>query len=75
MAMTRPLRGDKEVGGRGGSTFVKAKDPFHMLFTPTKLSHLNSKIEYVLVKTVNIQVCVCACEILRYNSQENPGPR
>lgn len=49
MAMTRPLRGGKEVGRRGGSTFVKAKDPFHTLFTPTKLSHLNIKIESVLV--------------------------
>lgn len=42
MAMTRPLRGGKEVGGRGGSTFVKAKDPFHTLFTPTKIEYLNA---------------------------------
>lgn len=42
MAMTRPLRGGKEVGGRGGSTFVKAKDPFRTFFTPTKIEYLNA---------------------------------
>lgn len=40
MAMTRPLRGGKEV--RGGSTFVKAKDPFHTFFTSTKIEYLNA---------------------------------